>query len=173
MSDVLYDDSWQRGARTSCIFTSMVLSSYLGTLGFNARPTPIAVEGRIPGGRFGIGHPDHPLTRPQAWKGHLVCMVEDVLVDATISQIRAWGVDAPLLVAIRCARPWHPEAAARLPSGCTLTWSARGANHDWATKPDAAAAAWRPAVARLIERLHTARGTTQPPSDLRRQATPS
>jgi hypothetical protein len=89
---VLYDETWHLNARTSCIFTSIVLAHCLNRMGFDARPTPVAVEGRIACGRFGIGHPDYPLTRPTAWKGHVVCMVGNTLVDPTISQIRVWGV---------------------------------------------------------------------------------
>jgi hypothetical protein len=145
---VLYDETWHKNTRTSCIFTSIVLAHCLTRMGFDARPTPVAVEGR-----FGIGHPDYPLTRPTAWKGHVVCMVGNTLVDPTISQVRVWGVEAPLLIALPCSRPWSPEASAALPSGCGLTWTARGANQDWSLTGDAAPRVWRPAAERLMARL--------------------
>lgn len=153
-ANILYDDTWPAEVRTACIFTSMMMAASLRWMGFDARPTAVAVEGQCPGARFGIGHPAYPLVRPGAWKGHLVCMVGDVLVDPTISQVRRWGADAPLLIAVRCARPWSPEARVALSSGCTLTWTAEGANGAWPAHPDAAVQAWRPAAMRVIRRLH-------------------
>lgn len=109
-------------AATACAFTSTVLADALGRLGIKARALSASVEGELPEGRFGIGHPDYPLARAGAWKGHACCMIDDVLIDPTISNIRRVGIDAPLMVAVRTDRPWHPSASLALAPGIRLTW---------------------------------------------------
>ena len=91
-------------------------------MGLQARAVSVAVEGEIPDGKFGIGHPAYPLARAGAWKGHACCLIGDVLVDPTISNIRRVGIEAPLMVAVRTERPWHPAASLALAAGVRLTW---------------------------------------------------
>lgn len=171
-TSVLYDETWQRGARTTCVFTSMVLAASLRRMGFAARPTAVTLAGEYGGLRFGVGHPDFPITHSSAWHGHMVCMVETVLIDATISQIRRFGLEAPLLVAIGCAEARQPDVEAILPSGVKLRWNKRGANEDWIWLRDASSPVWQNAVGRLFQRLGRPfrQPSSRPPASSRQQA---
>lgn len=153
-TSVLYSAIGHPKAPTACIFTSVVLSEALTILGYEARPVAAAVEGRLPDRRFGIGHPAYRLTRPEAWKGHVVCMIGDVLIDPTISQVWRHGVASPpLLVAMPADRPWTPDARCELRPGAFVTWQAEGANQTWADHADATSPLRAPAVARTVQRL--------------------
>jgi len=153
-ASVLYSAIGHPNAPTACIFTSLVLADALTALGHEARPAATAVEGRAPGVRFGIGHPSYSLVRPGAWKGHLVCMIGDVLVDPTISQVGRHGVPGPpLLAAVQADRPWIPDGRCELLPGVFITWLAEGGNRNWSEQPDALAHARSPVVARVLRRL--------------------
>lgn len=118
----LYQAIAAPNAATACVFTSTILADALARVGIQARALPASVECVLPAGKFGIGHPAYPLARPDAWKGHACCMIGDVLVDPTISNIRRVGIDAPLMVAVRTDRPWHPSATFALAPDIRLTW---------------------------------------------------
>ena len=153
-ASALYSAIGHPNAPTACVFTSLVLADALTELGHDVRPAAVAVEGRAHGLRFGIGHPAYALARPGAWKGHLVCMAGDVLIDPTISHVRRLGVEpVPLLAAVQTDRPWVPDARCELRPGVFIAWQAEGGNTAWTELPDAARPARRAAVARLVRRL--------------------
>lgn len=163
----LYEAIGGERAGQACVFTTLVLCDALAQLGFPARPVAAAVEGRRGRVRFGIGHPGYQLRRPNAWKGHLVCMIGDLLIDPTIGQVARHGVDAPPLITVRSQRPLVPDARIALPDGWTLSWQAEGANNGWRTLRDADPAVREPAVWRLVQRLRpTAPATGGPLSTL-------
>ncbi|HYH19370.1 MAG TPA: hypothetical protein VD995_12205 [Azospirillum sp.] len=150
---LLYEAIGSERAGGACVFTTLVLVDALARLGFPARPAAAAVEGRRGRVRFGIGHPAYRLTRPGAWKGHLVCMVGDILIDPTIGQVRRHGVEAPSMILVPSRRFAIPDASITLPCGWTLTWQAEGANEGWRALRDADPAVREPAVQRLVRRL--------------------
>lgn len=150
---MLYEAIGRERAPQACVFTTLVLADALVRLGLPARPVAAAVEGCLGCLRFGIGHPAYRLNRPGAWKGHLVCMIGDLLIDPTIGQVRRHGVEAPPLITVRSDRPGVPDARTELPCGWTLTWQAEGANQGWRALPDADPALRAHAVQRLLERM--------------------
>lgn len=149
----LYQAIAAPNAPTACAFTSTVLADALGRVGIQARALPVAVEGELPEGKFGIGHPAYPLARPGAWKGHACCMIGDLLIDPTISNIRRMGIEAPLMVAVRTDRPWHPAATLVLSANVRLTWSPADASVKLSTHADLRSPLRGPATARTAAAL--------------------
>lgn len=147
----LYQAISAPNATTACAFTSTVLSDALTRVGIEARAVSAGVEGEIAEGKFGIGHPAYPLARPGAWKGHACCMIGDVLVDPTISNIRRVGIEAPLMVAVRADRAWHPSARLTLTPGIRLSWLPTDV--DLAAHPDLRSPLRGPATARAAAAL--------------------
>ena len=151
---MLYGSIGNPNAREACLPTALVLADGLQAIGLPARAVACALEGRAGRLRFGIG-PAWPDARATAWKGHVVCMVDSILVDPTIGQIQRFGAASPTFVAVIADTPGIPDATADLAEGVSVRWQSQGVDNGWSRSAKAHPARRNGAVVRLVAALRS------------------